>query len=63
MDQLAKMVSDRAGIDEGSARTAVDTVLGFLKDKLPDPIAGQLDKAAKVENVDAGSALGDMFGG
>lgn len=62
MDQLVKMVSDRAGIDEGSAKTAVDTVIGFLKDKLPDPIAGQLDKAAQGENVDAGSALGGMFG-
>ncbi len=62
MDQLVKMVSERAGIDEGAAKTAVDTVLGFLKDKLPDPIAGQLDKAAKGENVDAGSALGGLFG-
>ncbi|MEO6577643.1 MAG: DUF2267 domain-containing protein [Candidatus Limnocylindria bacterium] len=62
MDQLVRMVSERAGIDEGAAKTAVDTVLGFLKDKLPDPIAGQLDKAAKGEKVDAGSALGGLFG-
>lgn len=43
MDQLVKMVQDRAGIEEGQARTAVDTVVGFLKDRLPDPIAGQID--------------------
>jgi len=63
MDQLVKMVSERAGIDERAAETAVNTVIGFLKDKLPDPIAGQLDRAAKGENVDAGDALGGLFGG
>ncbi len=63
MDQIVKMVSERAGIDQGAAKTAVDTVLDFLKDKLPAPIAAQLDKAAQGEDVDAGSALGGMFGG
>ena len=62
MDQLVKMVSERAGIDDGSARTAVDTVLGFLKDRLPEPIAGQLDKAAGGENVDLPGGLGGMLG-
>ncbi len=63
MDQLVKMVSERAGIDEGAASTAVDTVIGFLKDKLPGPIAAQLDSAAKGEKIDAGDALGGLFGG
>jgi hypothetical protein len=63
MDQLVKMVSERAGIDEGAARTAVDTVLGFLKDRLPDPIASQLDGAARGEKVDLPGGLGGMFGG
>lgn len=44
MDQLVNMVQERAGIDdEGKARKAVETVVGFLKDRLPDPIAGQID--------------------
>lgn len=43
MDQLVKMVQDRTGIDEGQARGAVDTVVGFLKDRLPAPVAGQID--------------------
>lgn len=43
MDQVVNMVQERAGIDQGQARTAVDTVVGFLKDRLPDPIAGQID--------------------
>ena len=43
MDELIKMVQQRTGIDETQARGAVDTVLGFLKERLPAPIAGQLD--------------------
>lgn len=43
MDQVVKMVQERTGIDEGQARTAVETVVGFLKDRLPAPIAGQID--------------------
>ena len=43
MDRLIKMVQERANVDEGQAQTAIDTVVGFLKDRLPDPIAGQID--------------------
>lgn len=43
VDELIKMVQQRTGIDETQARGAVDTVLGFLKERLPAPIAGQLD--------------------
>lgn len=43
MDQVVKMVQERTGIDAGQARTAVSTVLEFLKERLPEPIAGQID--------------------
>ncbi|MHB0857864.1 MAG: DUF2267 domain-containing protein [Anaerolineae bacterium] len=43
MDELIRMVSEKAGIGQDQARTAVSTVVGFLKDKLPAPIAGQID--------------------
>ena len=35
--------SRKVGISAEQAEQAVNTVLGFLKDKLPEPIAGQLD--------------------
>jgi len=54
MEELVKQVSAKTGISEEQARGAVTTVLGFLKDRLPAPIAGQLD------NVVAGG--GDMAG-
>ncbi len=49
MDELIKLVSSKAGIQEAQAKTAVETVVKFLKDKLPAPIAGQLDAALSNE--------------
>ena len=43
MDELIKLVSQKAGLSEDMAKTAVETVVGYLKDKLPAPIAGQID--------------------
>ncbi|HEX6729917.1 MAG TPA: hypothetical protein VF074_07890 [Pyrinomonadaceae bacterium] len=45
MEELIKQVTSKTGISEDQARTAVTTVLGFLKNKLPEPIAGQIDNA------------------
>jgi len=43
MEEVVKLVAAKTGISEEHARTAVTTVLGFLKEKLPAPIAGQID--------------------
>ena len=43
MDELIKLVTKKVGIPERQAKQAVETVLGFLKEKLPAPIAGQID--------------------
>jgi hypothetical protein len=40
----------------------VETVLGALKDKLPAPIAEQLEGVLNGENFDV-SQLGDLLGG
>ena len=67
MDELIKLVSKKTGISEAMAKTAVETVLGFLKDRLPDPIAGQIDAVVGgggglglAGNV--AGALGGLFG-
>ena len=66
MDDLVQIVEDRAGISEQQARTAVTAVLGELKKRLPDPIAGQidgfLDGGAKKDDQDPLGGLGDMLG-
>ena len=58
MDELIKQVVSKTGISEEQARTAVTTVLGFVKDKLPAPIASQIDNALTGEG--GGSTLGDL---
>ena len=60
MDELVKLVSEKAGIPEEAARQAVETVIGFLKEKLPAPIAGQIDGI--LQNVDLGQA-GNLLSG
>jgi hypothetical protein len=65
MDELVKTVSNKVGISEAQAKQAVDIVLGFLQDKLPPPVAGQLDAALKgdVSGLDdLVGGLGGMFG-
>lgn len=59
MDELIKQVSAKTGISEDQARTAVNTVLGFLKTKLPAPIAGQIDNAIGGGEA-SGGGLGDL---
>lgn len=59
MDELIKQVTAKAGISEEQARTAVSTVMGFLKDKLPAPIAGQIENAMGGE----GGGIGGVAGG
>lgn len=68
MDQIVQLVQQKTGISEDQARTAVTTVLDFVKAKLPAPIAGQVDGV--LGSSEAGSALGQassmlggMFGG
>jgi hypothetical protein len=68
MDQIIKLVQEKAGLSEDQARTAVSTVVDFLKDKLPAPIASQVDgviSGAGASGVldQAGSLLGGMLGG
>jgi uncharacterized protein (DUF2267 family) len=59
VDELVKLVADKVGITETQARQAVETVLSYLKDNLPGPIAGQIDAALKGDL----SGLGDLAGG
>lgn len=59
MDELVKQVATKTGISEEQARSAVTTVIGFLKDRLPAPIAGQLDNVVR-GGGDAAGGLGDL---
>jgi hypothetical protein len=43
MEELIKKIVDKTGIPADKAKTAAETVLGYIKDKLPAPLSGQID--------------------
>lgn len=68
MEELVKAISERAGLSEDQSRQAAETAVSFLKERLPDPIASQLDAylsgdglASKADNIMKG--LGGILGG
>jgi uncharacterized protein (DUF2267 family) len=68
MDQLINLVVQRTGIPPNQAQQAVQVVVGFLKDRLPEPIASQVDSVLSGASTggsvtdQAQQGLGGMFG-
>lgn len=69
MDELIKLVTEKTGLSDDKAKLAIETVVGFLKQRLPAPVAEQLNAsltgaategiAEKVKGMAAG--LGGVF--
>jgi hypothetical protein len=63
MDELINQVAQKTGISHDQAKQAAETVIGFLKDKLPAPLAGQIDGALSGgASGDLNKTLGDLGG-
>jgi uncharacterized protein (DUF2267 family) len=65
MDELIKQVTERTHISDDQARTAIQTVAGFLMERLPPQMAGQVDAvlSGSAPNLgDAAKGLGGLFG-
>ncbi len=43
MNELVQLVQQKTGLSEDMAQKVVDTVTGYLKAKLPEPMASGLD--------------------
>jgi hypothetical protein len=43
MEELIKMVTAKVGISESQAKGAVETVVSFLKDKMPGGLGSQVE--------------------
>ncbi len=43
MNELINVIVQKTGISQENAQKAVQVTLGFLKTKMPAPLAGQLD--------------------
>ncbi|MCU0494014.1 MAG: DUF2267 domain-containing protein [Chloroflexaceae bacterium] len=72
MEQLVQLVQQKTGMSAEQAQTAVTTVIGFLKEKLPAPVAGQIDGVMGMAGGAAGASdmmnqakgmLGGLMGG
>jgi hypothetical protein len=69
MNEIIQRLIERTGLPEDKAAAAVDTVIGFLKEKLPAPVASQIDGLMSGESGMAdklggmGTNLGGMLGG
>jgi hypothetical protein len=68
MNELIEQVKSRVGLNDQQANSAVQTVIGFLKQRLPSPIASQLDGAISGSASQGGmmegakDKIGDMLG-
>ena len=66
LDDLVKRISEKTGLPEAQAQSAAEAAIGFVKEKLPAPIAGQVDSYLGVgtSSGDGGteSGGGDLMG-
>jgi hypothetical protein len=73
MDDLINRVSAKTGLSQDQSKAAVESVIGFLKERLPAPLASGLDSLiGGAEGSGEGSneglaskataALGSLFG-
>lgn len=65
MDELIKLVSQKTGLPPDKAKVAVETVINFVKAKLPPGIAGQVDAILAGGGLpdDLTKGLGSLLGG
>jgi hypothetical protein len=64
MDELVELIVKKTGIPKETAENIVEMVLDYLKEKLPDPVAGMIDKFLDDDGAgDLLEGLGDLFGG
>jgi hypothetical protein len=79
MEELYALVTKKTGLPKEQAKMAVDTVVDYIKKKLPAPIAAQVDAVlsgkgpmgavagalddGKLDANDAANLLGGLFGG
>jgi nucleoid DNA-binding protein len=51
MKELINVIVQKTGISEENAQKAVQVMLGFLKTKLPAPVAAQLDSFLSARTI------------
>jgi uncharacterized protein (DUF2267 family) len=64
MNELIEQLKSRVGLDDMKANSAAQTVIDFLKQRLPAPIASQVESALSGGGTMEGmkDTLGGVFG-
>ena len=63
MNELIEQLKSRVGLDDQKAHSAAQTVLEFLKQRLPAPVAAQVDSVVSGGGVEGlKDKLGGVFG-
>lgn len=57
MEEIVKLVSEKTGLSAEQAKSAVETVLGAVKTKLPASVAGQVDNLLAGKEFDYNAVL------
>jgi hypothetical protein len=61
--ELVRMVAEKTGLPDDKAHAAAETVIGYLKSKLPAGVASQLDSiAGGGSSAGLGSMASDLRG-
>ena len=63
MQALIDQVVQRTGLSEDKARAAVDTVVGFLKERAPAGLSGQIDALVSGGEGSEGGGGASRIGG
>lgn len=58
MENIIKTIAEKAGITEAQAKLATETLVSFLKNKMPGGIGGQVETFLKLGNGSTGG-IGD----
>jgi hypothetical protein len=63
VNELIEQLKSRVGLDDQKAHSAAQTVLDFLKQRLPEPVSSQLDSVVSGGGAEGISGkIGGIFG-
>ena len=67
MDEVVNLIVQKTGLSHELAQQAAEVTINFLKTKLPEPLAGQIDSAlgssgAGDDRDVANKMIGSLFG-
>ncbi len=64
MDELKKRLMEQIGLDEDKSQSAIEIVLGFIKEQLPENLQGMVDGIVSGEGgANPLDAVKGLFGG